>query len=233
MKLQVVFATLCCTFSAFTVSNAQSATGIFHDDFSSGHVHQNGNPYIGGWFNSQVAFKQWTASRGNAQITAGTLDVTSTSDTRSAALVLSPSAFAGAGDYELQFDIKSFKGGANNELFAAVWAGSGYDLSKKTGNALIVDTYTGALRTEGSASSELLANGSYIATADGNSLKFRYDGSSAIAIFLGAKTKKHPFPEGSFDNVSITKIDVIPEPSVTALLGLALSSLLFVRRREV
>ncbi len=214
-------------------SEATASTVVFADDFSSSAILKQGNPYVGGWFTPQLAFAQWTGTS-EASISSGSLNVNSTSSTRSAGIILPPGFFSGAGDYILSFDLKSYTGDANDSAVATVWSGSGYDLTRSTGNAITVDTYSAGLQKNGSAQVMKLAGMTLTAAANNNQVGFTYDGTSAVALFLGVKTEGWPFPSASYDNVSISKvaINVVPEPTVPLLLGVAAGSFAFFRRRN-
>jgi len=162
------------------------------------------------------------------------LNVSSTSGIRTAGIVISPSLFDGAGDYTLTFDLTSYIGDSNDNALAEIWSGSGYNLTNNTSpDGLMVDTYSSSLKEFGNASAQLLADASLATASNGNQLGFTYDGSSAIAVFLGVKTDGWPFPSATFDNVSITtNFNVVPEPNAAMLLGIAGTCILLIRRRN-
>lgn len=94
-----------------------------------------------------------------------------------------------------------------------------------------MNTFSGSLTAQGSATvSQLAGNVSYTTPANGNTVSFTYDGSSAIVIFLGVQDGGFPFPDAIFDNVSVA--NAIPEPSMTFLLGLSALGALTIRRRK-
>ncbi|WP_411825728.1 PEP-CTERM sorting domain-containing protein [Luteolibacter sp. AS25] len=229
--MKILAAAFCAALSFVSVSHAQ--TIVFNDDFSSSAIKKSGNPYVGGWFEPQLGFQKWTSSD-NASISSGALTINSTSATRSAGIVISPSLFDGAGDYVLTFDLKDYTGDSNDSAIATIWAGSGYDLSFKSGNALIVDTYSASLSQSGTAVTQQLASTYLNESSNGNQMTFSYDGTSAVAVFLGVKTEGYPFPSATYDNVSITKASVaaVPEPNVAMLLGIAGTCVLLARRRN-
>lgn len=211
----------------------KASTVVFQENFTTTSISGQPNPYLGGWFVPQVALQQWTGPS-EASITTGTLTVTATSGTRTAGIVLPPTLFLGAGNYKLTLDVTGYAGDANDYGVVTVWAGSGYGAAGETGNSLVVDTYTASLSAKGTAVVSLLASQSFTA-AGARELTFSYDGTSAVALFLGATTGGYPFPEVAFDNISITAVpepEVIPEPSVMALSAVLAAGALMRRRRR-
>lgn len=234
MKHPLVASAACALAAAFSLSTrTEASTVVFSDDFSTTSISSRGNPYVGGWFHdAQIAFQQWTGAT-EASISGGGLNVHTTSQTRSAGIVLSPTLFDGAGEYVLKFDLSSYSGSSNNSAVASVWAGSGYDPGGTTGNAITVDTYTASLLALGSAEVMQLAAMTLTAASADNQISFSYDGTSAVAVFLGTTTAGWPFPAATYDNVSVSKILTapIPEPTAALLTGLGIVTLLTVRRR--
>lgn len=219
----------------FSVSAALSASVVFTEDFSSGSVFNSGNPYLGGWFSPQVGFGQWVGTSG-ISITTGALQTTTTSATRSAGIVLSPSLFTatGAGSYSFTFDITSYTGDSDDRAIVNIWAGRGYDMTNSSGNALILDTFRAELVAVGpSTSRELLNSATYNAPATAVEITFEYQEGDAVAIFLGAHTGNWPFPTVRFDNLSLAFVPPapIPEPSSSILFALFTSLALLHRRR--
>lgn len=217
-KLFVVGALSC------LASLSHAAVALF--DFSTETLEDRFNGYIGGWFGNNLDFGQWYGSAADASISGSNLIVGSTApnDARTAVVLLDPAAFAvdGAGDYRLSFDLTGFTmsdslpNTGGDVAFASIWSGSGYDLSGSSGNALFVSPGLGTITPQGTASASEIARGEYSAAANGLIVDFTYDGSSAIAIFLGALEQGGwPFPTASFANVEIS---VVPEPNMAALL---------------
>lgn len=228
-------AAICCLTS---VGNA--AVALF--DFSTETLEDRFNGYIGGWFGNELDFGQWYGDDADTSISGSNLIVGSSvpDAPRSAVVVLDPAAFAvdGAGDYRLTFDLTAFSMSdslpltGNDYAFASVWSGSGYDLSNTTGNALFVSPGLANIVGSGSATASEIARGEYTSAGNGLIVDFAYDGTSAIAIFLGAfQADGWPFPSASFANVgisSLTDTNPIPEPSMFGLIllvtGLALGT---------
>jgi len=220
----------------FSVLISKAAITI---DFSSETIENQANGFVGGWFGGSMSFDQWYGDSSDASIGGGQLNVSSTSAFRGAVLLLDSSAFApfGAGNYTLTFDVTSFSlsNGASSSAddFAEVriWSGSGYDLTNTTGNALAVSPQNGSFTAQGNASVNLLASRQVDSTGIANTLQFEYDGTSAIGLFLGAMTGGWPFPNVSYDNVSIGPV-AVPEPGSVALYcGFATGLLIILRRR--
>lgn len=234
MKTSPSLRTYACVFLALCFAGSlQGQTLVFSENFSNSTLTSNANPYLGGWFGSQVSFQTWNGP-GESSISNGALTVNSTSETRSAGLLLAPSMFPGAGSYTLSFDVTAYTGDSNDMGLVNVWAGSGYDLTKSTGNALILDMLSEQLRTEGSATSSLIGSTTFTSTGNGKQITFNYDGSSAVGMFFGVNTKGWPFPSATFDNITLTQNGTasVPEPSVTALVALFGSASCFIRRRR-
>lgn len=218
---------------ALSLTPAKSANVVFSDDFSSSTLLNSGNPFVGGFFNPQLGFGRWTGTR-EISITTGALQTRSTSGTRSAGIVLSPSLFAatGAGTYTLTFDITAYTGDANDNAIVNIWAGRGQDLTQRSSNALIVNTFNAELVSNGpSTSVDLLRSATYTAPATAIQLTFNYQLGDSIALFLGSQTRGFPFPSTTFDNVSVAFTPPIPEPSTPLLLG-TLATLALLRRKR-
>lgn len=211
---------------------------VFSEDFSSAGLSSNPNGYLGGWFGNQVSFGQWVSTSGpNTAISAGQLHVESTAQYRSAGIVLDPVLFAGAGDYQLTFDLAGLVGDSGDSAFVRIWSGAGYVFGSSP-NALIVDTYSAQLTPQGAATSSLLASGSFQSTGNGLTLNFTYDGFSAVALFFGSDNSNgYPHLTSSFDNIHLATAGasssplVTPEPRLPLLTGLGLALLLLRRRR--
>ncbi|MFD0893496.1 PEP-CTERM sorting domain-containing protein [Luteolibacter ambystomatis] len=213
---------------------AAMAATVFTENFSSTTLVDKPNSYLGGYYGNPVNFGEWARSGPTISLSSGTLQVSSDSGYRGAAILLSPSLFPSAGAYTLSFDVVSYTGDANDTATVAVWQGSGYDMSRSSGNALILHTQTGQLQALGSASSSMLVSGSYNAAATGVTLDFNYDGVSTVALFFGATTGGYPFPTVRYDNISVTSkaVSAVPEPSAVAILALPLGLALWRRNRR-
>lgn len=201
---------------------------VFQTDFSSGSITAQGNPYYGGWFSPQISTSAWYASSGTANISGGTLNVNSTSGTRSAGLFLPPSLFFGSGPYTLKFDVTSYGGDHNDNAYVSVWQGNAYDLFSSP-NAVQLDNYSASLVPLGSASTAKLADGVFQNTGNDFTLNFNYDGSSGVALFFGAQTGGWPFPAVSYDNV---RLSAVPEASTVTIFALLGTVSLLNRRRN-
>lgn len=211
-----------------------ASTTFYSESFEDTKLNSEVTPYIGGWFSPQSAASQWYGPK-QAAITTGVLSMTSDSKVRSAAVWLPAKTFDGEGSYTLRFDVPSYKGDKNNSGLVTVWLGNGYDLSGKTGNALIMDTLRAKVRTEGSARAEIVAKTTIESEGKQNELTFDYDGKSAVILFFGAQTSGWPFPSLTYDDISISREEVttlepVPELS-SALLG-GIGVLLLLRRRR-
>ena len=232
---------ICGVFATITsVSHLHASTVVFQDDFSSSNYTTNGNSYIGG-SGTQLVFNQWTGSN-SGNILGEQLNVTSTSGSRVAALALGPEAFgvegAGAGTYTITFDLTSFLNLANGTALVSVTSVSGFSAPGTRGqagnNRARVNTINASVLPQSAeVSVSTLASTQLNAASTGNTISFEYDGSSAIVLFFGASADGSPFPTTSFDNISVSKIDIqaVPEPAAPALLGLAGAMLLLVRRK--
>lgn len=232
MRIFKSLRTYACVFTAICLAGSLKAqTLVYSDNFESSHVDSKANPYLGGWFSPQVGFNTWNGSY-EASISGSKLNVTTSNETRSAGILIAPSSFPGAGSYTLSFDVAAYTGDSNDTGLVTVWSGKGYDLSRSSGNALVLDTLSSQLRTEGTAKSSLLGSYTFTTTGGGKQFNFDYDGISAVALFFGANTKGYPFPTVSYDNVSIRPMTTIPEPSVAALVAIVAVGACVVRRRN-
>jgi len=202
---------------------------VFEDNFTSGSITNQVNPYHGGWFSPQIAVNTWYGGHTYASIGSGALHVMSDSGVRSAGIFLPPSLFFGNGAYSLEFDVTAYSGDVNDSAIVSVWQGSNYDLFSSP-NAVVLNTLSASLTTMGSASSAELIRGTYQNPGANLTLDFNYDGSSGIALFFGATTGAYPFPSVTFDNVSLRKLAAVPEPSTVTLI--ALFSCVFVGKRR-
>lgn len=220
-----------CALLALAAPVTARAASVFSEDFSSATLSDKSNNYLVGWYGSPVAFGEWVRPTSAAMtISSGTLVVNNDSGTRSAAILLDPTLFPAAGQYTLTFDIVGYNGDGNDYAKVSVWKGFGYDLSTSSGNALILNAESSVLGAAGSATSSLLASSNYTTTGT-FSLSFDYDGFSALALFLGAFDGGGFHPTITYDNINISSLQAVPEPSMAASTGLALAWLLLRRRR--
>lgn len=219
----------------------QAASVVFQEDFSSSTIVGNGNPYYGGWYSPQVTAGKWNGAY-EASITAGELRVNPTSGVRSAGLILDPSNFSAPGQYTLTFDVTSFQvdgGPADDFGLVSVWSGKGYDLTRSSGSALILDTYSAQLKGAEGATAQELGNLKFSDTGS-KQITFDYDGTSAVALFFGATTGGWPFPTVKYDNINLTMPTLsmrpgntpVPEPSVMMLGAVVSVGGCFIRRRK-
>jgi len=232
--LSLCLAVLASVLVAPSVKGAATVTkAVFKDDFSSTSLSDKPNGYLGGWYGNHVAFGEWVKGDWNVQASGGALQVSTTGGFRGAAVLLSPALFKEAGSYTLSFDISNYSGESNNSASVSIWSGKGYDLTNSSANALILDAQNNQLRTEGSASSVKLASANPVANGS-YSINFTYDGTSAVALFLGATTNGWPFPSLTYDNVSVAPVvspsaspappaSAVPELSTPWALGVLLS----------
>lgn len=204
---------------------------IFADDFSSSTLTTNPNGYLGGWYSSQISFGEWVADTGHASISGGLATVDSTSGVRSLAIVIDPANFSGAGTHTLTFDVSSYSGDGDDTGLVRIWQGSGYNLGLDSADGIQVDTQAGSFEAFGSAEAEQLADFSFTTTGSAYSIDFDYDGSSAVGIFLGVQTSAWPFPEASFDNISLSSAAAIPEPTGALSASLIVLGLLWRNRK--
>ncbi|MCW1921749.1 PEP-CTERM sorting domain-containing protein [Luteolibacter arcticus] len=213
--------------------SATNAATVFTENFPTTTVlADKPNSYLGGYYGSHLSFGEWVRSGPTITLPSESLQVSSDSGFRSAAVLLSPTLFPSAGNYKVTFDITTYSGDANDTATVSVWSGSGYDLTHSSGSALILNSQTGQLQALGSASSSLLASSTYSAAGNAITLDFSYDGSSTIALFFAATTGGYPFPTVRYDNVSISNATVVPEPTAVAVLSFALAGGLLRRRRS-
>jgi len=229
---------------ACVVATPLAAAVIYTENFATTTLADKPNSYLGGYYGSPVTFGEWVrASNSTISANSGSLQVGSDSGFRSAAVLLSPDLFPSAGTYTLSFDILNYTGDANDTATVGIWSGSGYDLTHSSGSALILNSLTGVLQAQGSATSSQLSSTSYMA-AGSYSVDFTYDGYSTVALFLAATTGGYPFPTVRYDNVTISSMSApmefpasspaesIPETTVPAIFGLAASLGLLRRRRR-
>ncbi|BCU76059.1 hypothetical protein [Luteolibacter sp. LG18] len=215
------------------LSPAAMAATVFTENFSSTTLADKPNSYLGGYYGNQLNFGEWVRSGPTITLASGTLQAASDSGFRSAAILLSPSLFPSAGQYTLTFDIVSYTGDANDTATVGIWTGSGYDLTKSSGNSLILNTQTGQLQALGSAVSNQVASATFTGTGTGITMDFNYDGVSTVALFFGATTGGYPFPTARYDNVTVTSkvAAAVPEPSVMVISVLPVGLALLRRRR--
>lgn len=224
-----------------STGSVKAATVVFQEDFSSSTIVGNGNPYYGGWYSPQVTAGKWNGAY-EASITSSELRVNPTSGTRSAGLILDPSKFSAPGQYTLTFDVTSFQvdgGPADDFGLVSVWSGSGYDLTRTSGSALILDTYSAQLKGADGATTKELGSLTFRDTGT-KQITFNYDGTSAVALFFGASTGGWPFPTVKYDNINLTMPSLsmrpgntpVPEPSVMMLSAVVGMAGCFIRRRK-
>ncbi len=209
-----------------------NATTVFTEDFSSSSLPsiQQGNV---GFFNGNVNFDQIVVASTEASIVNGVLEVTTTNSFRGIGILIDPASFSGAGEYNLSFDIIDFDPGADfagtpgpGFAEASVFSGTGFD-GGDNADSLNLSSTTGQLTSTGTATAGLLATQQFTASGTDLNLSFTHDGTSAVAIFLGANTSAFPFPTVQFDNIEVS---AVPEPS--SLLFVMSSALcVFIRRR--
>jgi len=225
MKSPLVFAVMAAaTLSANAV--------VFFDDFSSTTITDQPQGHLGGWFPAdQFSFGQWYGDTNESgttlEIANSNLTVSTDSTFRSTVMLLDPATFTdGAGSYLVTVSVTGgqFDTGSGRVL---VWGGSGYDLSLSSGNGIEVRPKAGDLIAKGGTSVEDLGDLS-INSVGTHSLQFDYDGTSAVAIFLGLSRTGWPEPEISYGSITLT---YIPEPSAALLSALSLAGLLARRRR--
>ena len=200
-----------------TAGASHASTVVFFESFTGTTIIYNSIPCLGGWYDSQAVFEQWYGlSMEEVAISNGVLQAIPTSSTRFGGIILSPDLMAGPGTYTLAFDLAGYEGDSNDTAIVGIWTGSGYDLTETTANALILNTETGILGTLGTATANQEVSLS-MTTTGSYSLDFAYDGTSAVALFFGARTGGYPFPTAEYDNIVLS----IPEPSAIAVSALA------------
>ena len=216
-----------------------ASTTVYGENFSTSTLPSRAQGTLG-FFNRNVNFGEiGVASR--ATIDFGELVVDTTSNFRGIGIALAPDAFFGQGFYEIAFDITTYSGDANDFAEVVVYSGRGYEFGNNR-DALLLNAQTGRLTGLGSAVAEELITETYTSIGR-ESFTFEYDGTSAVALFFGARTGGFPFPDVSFDDISVTSVTsaasvqgdninfaVVPEPSSALLIGCS-AVLLFGRRR--
>lgn len=208
-----------------------SATTVFTEDFSTTTLPGNTQARVG-FFNGNATFGGIVADA-NSTIVNGALEVETTNNFRGIGILLGADDFNGAGDYTLEFDLVNFSGDSDDFARASVFSGSGFELANDR-NALLLNAQRGTLEALGNTTVNLLNTEDFIVPSNDLNLTFNFDGSSAVAVFLGVETTNFPFPTATFDNISISetqsKFESIPEPSVALLLANSLF-LMFRRKR--
>jgi hypothetical protein len=208
---------------------------VFDDPFDSGAVSNSANGFLGGFYGGQLSFDQWYGGTGDASIGGGSLTVGSSFQYRSAVILFAPSTFGGvSGLYNVTVDISGYLGDSNDTGRISVWTASGYDLSNTSADGLFVDTQSGTLDIRGNATASEVAGASF-SSSGSLDLQMSYDGTSAVAVFLGAETGGWPFPTIDYDRLTIQRLSgdgSIPEPSVSLLGCLGVLGLLCRRNRS-
>ena len=228
MKRFPLSLTVRCLFFS-SVSGLFGATTIYEEDFTTTML-PNSTQATVGFFNTNTPFDV-IAADSDASIANGVLSVNTTSGFRGVGIILDPASFVGVGTYDFTFDITAFNdnGNTENSVVANIFEGSGYDLGDN-GDALRLDSQLGTLVGLGSATASQIASQEYTAAANAVTLQFDYDGSSAVAIFLGIQTDDFPFPSAQFDNFSVST-SAVPEPSSLLYLSV-LPGFLLLRKRK-
>lgn len=217
--------------------SAAHAQIVFTDDFTDpSKITSMANGYLGGWFGSQVPFEQWIGVvPADASISGGQLNVSSTTAnvTRGAFVVLAPEAFSSAGTFTLDYDVSALAlGKPVNEAVVRVWTGSGFDMTFRSANALIINPQTGMVTKDGSLTSVTLAASDVISSTGSAKLSFDRASNEAVAIFFGVTGDRSggpwPIPTMSIGSMSVS---VVPEPHhYAALTGLSLLGFALWRR---
>ena len=206
-----------------------ASTTVYSENFSTSTLPSRPQGALG-FFNNNINFGEiGVASR--ATIDLGELVVDTTSNFRGIGIALDPDSFFGQGIYEVAFDITNYSGDFNDFAEVGVYSGRGYEFGNDR-NALLLNAQTGQLTGQGSAVAEELRTETFTSVGR-ESFTFEYDGTSAVALFFGARTSGSPFPDVSFDNISVTSAQfnsAVPEPSSALLVGCS-AVFLFGRRR--
>ena len=218
----------CLAFSSVSILSG-ATTVIYEEDFTNTVLPSSTQATVG-FFNGNTAFDVIGVAA-NASVSGGALSVNTTGGFRGIGIILDPASFVGVGTYDFTFDITSFNdnGNTGSSVMANIFEGSGYDQGNN-GDALRLDAQLGTLVGLGSATANEISSGVFTAAANEITLQFEYDGSSAVAIFVGVETDSFPFPTAQFDNFSVST-SAVPEPSSLLYLSV-LPSFLLLRRRN-
>ena len=228
------------------VACLQIANGVvvFQEDFSSS-VLPNDTQETFGFFNNNGSFGGIVVSS-SASIESGVLEVEAGTGSvmepgfRGIGIALDSSNFVGAGLYNIEYEISSFTLSSpfgsdfNDSAEVSVFSGSGFELADDA-RAIILDADIGELGlTNNNVDAEVqqlaIQNIDFSSNTDSDigtfNLEFTYDGTSAVALFFGARSDGFPFPIVEFDNIEISSV---PEPSSVLL---AACSVIFLFRRK-
>ena len=210
-----------------------ASTVVYNEDFSASVLPTQAQGTLG-FFNGNINFNEIGVSS-QATIASEELVVNTTSNFRGIGIALAPDSFFGQGIYEVAFDITNYSGDANDFAEVGVYSGRGYEFGNNA-DALLLNTQTGQLTGLGSAVAEEIRIETFTSIGR-KSFTFEYDGTSAVALFFGGRTGGFPFPDVSFDDISVTSVQddniafvVVPEPSSALLVGCS-AVFLFRRRR--
>ena len=229
LNLLVPLAILAC-------DSLSASTIVYSEDFSTSALPSQNRGTLGFFPNSgeDINFNEIGVSS-RATIDLGELVVDTTSNFRGIGIALAPDSFFGQGVYEVAFDITNYSGDFNDFAEVGVYSGRGYEFGNNA-DALLLNTQTGQLTGLGSAVAEEIRTETFTSIGR-ESFTFEYDGTSAVALFFGARTGGFPFPDVSFDDISVTSVQddniafvVVPEPSSALLVGCS-AVFLFRRRR--
>ncbi|MGJ8656042.1 MAG: PEP-CTERM sorting domain-containing protein [Akkermansiaceae bacterium] len=212
---------------------------VYSEDFSAATLPSTTQANLGG--RSSLATYGEISVASSASIVDEALLLSSTSGFRGIGIAFEAGDLLPAGSYSLTLDITNFELTADREtnisdsLRVNIFTGNDFETETNTNDRIYLNAQTGELQERGgSGTSNLVITENYNFTDDPNTgsieLNFDYDGSDALAIFVGAVSDGYPHPNITVDNITLTSVDAVPEPSSALLLSL--SSLILLRRKR-
>ena len=223
---------------------AYASPVVFSEDFTSTRLAPNSLQANLGGVETLATFGEISVSS-DASIENGALVLTSSSGFRGVGIAFEASQLVAGATYNLSLDVIDFElsspfGSNFNDSFQInVYTGNSFLPDSDNSERLFLNSQSGELevRNGSATSTEILSENIFSFGDSPNTgsveLSFNYDGSDALAIFLGAVSDGFPFPEITIDNIVLSEEsgnNSVPEPR--SVLLLSLSSLLLLRRKR-